>query len=134
MVEYGEDGEIITQGEYIEGYEEGKWVFKVGDARIEGNYGEGMRNGEWKYIWSPSMGIQETVRYEGKFVEDNPHGKHTWYWDNGKKKDEGEYVMGLKEGDWISFNYDGTPFIVVSYKGGKEVKYDGIKIPDNETN
>jgi len=36
--------------------------------------------------------------------------------------------MGLKDGDWNKYNYDGTPFITISYENGVEKKYDGIKI------
>jgi hypothetical protein len=40
--------------------------------------------------------------------------------------------MGLKEGEWVYYNYDGTPFIVVSYKNGIESRYDGIQISDTK--
>ncbi len=129
MTEYSEEGEVITRGEYIDGLEDGDWSYVTGDARIEGGYVEGMRSGLWKYYWIPKeYGVAEVLRFEGRFVEDNPHGQHTYYWDNGKRKDAGEYIMGRKEGDWISYNYDGTPFLIISYKNGKEIKYDGIKI------
>jgi hypothetical protein len=41
--------------------------------------------------------------------------------------------MGRKDGDWITFNYDGTPFLVISYKNGIEKSYDGIKIKPGPT-
>lgn len=132
MVDYDENGEVLAQGEFIEGLEEGDWFFEYGDARIEGSYSEGMRNGEWKYYWvPPGYGAEKVLRFQGRFIDDNPHGRHVYYWDNGKRKDEGEYVMGLKEGDWISYNYDGTPFLVVHYENGKETRYDGMKIQAN---
>ena len=55
------------------------------------------------------------------------------YWDNGNKKEEGDYAMGRKDGEWVYYNYDGTPFIVVSYKDGVEVRYDGIQITDTKS-
>jgi antitoxin component YwqK of YwqJK toxin-antitoxin module len=79
------------------------------------------------------MGKQRVLRFEGRFIEDNPHGKHTWYWDNGSRKEEGEYVMGRKEGEWIYYSYDGLPFIIVSYKNGIEYRYDGIQITEAGT-
>lgn len=131
MTEYDEAGNVITKGEFIEGKEEGKWYYRIGDNETEGTYAEGMRNGLWTYYDLPGqMGKQKVLRFEGRFIEDNPHGKHTYYWDNGNRKDEGEYIMGRKEGDWISFNYDGTPFIMVTYKNGTEQRYDGIQITD----
>ena len=137
MTEYDEAGNIITKGEYVEGKEEGEWFYRIGDNETEGTYAEGMRNGLWKSYDQPSgMGKQKVLRFEGRFIEDNPHGKHTYYWDNGNRKDEGEYSMGRKEGEWVYYNYDGTPFIVVSYKNGAEIRYDGIQIseaiPENE--
>jgi len=41
--------------------------------------------------------------------------------------------MGLKEGEWIYFGYDGLPFIVVSYRNGVEVRYDGIQVAEGKT-
>lgn len=133
MTEYDEQGNVITQGEYIEGKENGEWFYRAGDSEMRGTYAEGMRNGLWNY-WDlkESMGQANVLRFEGRFIEDNPHGEHTYYWDNGNRKEEGEYVMGKKEGEWVYFNYDGTPFIVVSYTNGTETRYDGIRIVDSE--
>jgi len=36
--------------------------------------------------------------------------------------------MGLKDKEWIKYNYDGTPFISIMYENGVEKKYDGIRI------
>jgi uncharacterized protein len=133
MTEYDEAGEVITRGQYIEGEENGDWFYREGDNEADGAYAAGTRNGLWKYYDLPEgMGKQKVLRFEGRFIEDNPQGKHTYYWDNGYRKEEGEYVMGLKEGEWVYYNYDGTPFIIVSYKNGAEVRYDGIQI--TETN
>lgn len=131
MTEYDEAGSIITRGEFIEGNKEGPWFYRIGDSEAEGSYAYGMRNGLWKYYDLPSgMGKQKVLRFEGRFIEDNPHGKHIYYWDNGKKKDEGSYVTGRKQGDWIHYDYEGIPFIVVSFENGIEVRYDGINITD----
>jgi antitoxin component YwqK of YwqJK toxin-antitoxin module len=135
MTEYDEAGTVITKGEYIEGKEAGPWFFKVGLSETDGNYAEGMRNGLWQVYDLPKvMGQKKVLRFEGRFIEDNPHGQHTYYWDNGNKKEEGEYSMGLKIGDWVYYNYDGTPFIVVSFKEGVELRYDGIQITDTNPN
>lgn len=123
MTEYAEDGEIITQGDYIEGNEEGFWFYVVGNAREEGDYAEGMRNGKWKSYYG-----DESLSFEGKFVDDLPNGEHTWYWNNGKIKKQGKYSMGRKNGDWKKYDANGQLFIIISYQAGKEVKYDGINI------
>ena len=134
MTEYDRDGNIITEGPYIEGREDGAWFYIMGKNKVEGMYADGMRNGIWKYFDLPdAMGEKPVLRFEGGFIEDNPHGKHVYYWENGKIKDEGEYVMGLKNGDWTYYNLDGTPFLVVTYKSGVEQKYDGIRITPEPT-
>ncbi|MBU2652136.1 MAG: hypothetical protein KKA81_14495 [Bacteroidetes bacterium] len=123
MTEYDETGNIITQGSYLRGNEEGFWFYELGDHREEGEYLDGMRDGGWKYFYPDG-----TLAFKGRFVEDNPHGEHIYYWMNGNKRDEGYYVMGRKQGQWTSYNMDGTPFIVITYENGVEKKYDGIRI------
>ncbi len=123
LTEYDKVGNIITQGDYLEGKKEGIWNYKVGDSNDEGEYSEGLRNGLWKSYYA-----EGNLRYEGKYIDDNPNGEHTWYWDNGKIKQQGKYIMGRKNGDWKKFDDLGIPLLVISYSGGKEVKYDGISI------
>jgi antitoxin component YwqK of YwqJK toxin-antitoxin module len=131
MTEYDESGNIITKGQYIEGRENGEWYYKVALSEVIGTYSDGMRNGHWRSWDLPANpGRPKTLRFEGKFVEDNPHGVHTYYWENGNRKEEGEYVMGRKEGNWVIYNPDGSPYLIISYENGFERKYDGIKIED----
>ena len=133
MTEYDADGNVITKGQYIEGQEDGEWYYRNGDNETTGSFADGMRNGIWKYYDIPGEGKAKILRFEGRFIEDNPHGKHTYYWDNGNRKEEGEYIMGLKDGDWIYYSYDGLPYIIVSYKNGIEYRYDGIQITGTGT-
>lgn len=133
MTEYDEAGKVITKGEYIEGKENGPWYYRLGDSETEGTYADGMRNGLWKVYDLPNgMEEQKVLRFEGQYIEDNPQGEHTYYWDNGNKKEEGDYSTGRKEGEWVYYNYDGTPYIVVSYKNGVEYRYDGFQITDTK--
>jgi len=123
MTEYSDSGTVITKGEYVDGLEEGPWLYQWGDTRVEGSYKEGGRVGVWKYFYDNG-----NPSFIGKFLDDNADGKHTYYWDNGKIKEEGLYIMGKREGDWYKFNYDGTLFLTTTYKNGIEIKYDGVKI------
>ncbi len=127
MTEYDLEGDVVTQGDYIEGKREGKWFYQAGDNRDEGEYIEGLRNGLWTSYFA-----EGTVNYEGKYIDDLPNGKHSWYWDNGKIKKEGKYVMGRKNGEWRKYDSNGFPLIAISYVNGKEVKYDGIIVDDND--
>ena len=122
-IEYDEFGVVIAEGEYLEDEREGKWNFNYGDHKSEGEYSLGMRQGKWKSYYSDGK-----VNFEGEFIEDNPNGRHTWYWPNGNKKTEGNFIMGLKDGEWAKYNYDGTPFITITYENGIEKRYDGIRI------
>ena len=128
-IEYDETGAVIKQGEYIEGLENGQWVLEIGEYREEGVYKAGLRNGIWKFYYlSKTVGNNKQLFFEGKFIDDLPNGKQVYYWENGNKKDEGTFVMGKKEGDWIKYNEDGSVFLMISYKGGIEKKYDGVTI------
>ncbi|RLD61108.1 MAG: hypothetical protein DRI95_14575 [Bacteroidetes bacterium] len=123
LTEYDEEGNIITQGDYLEGKKEGNWFYQVGDNRDEGKYAEGMRNGLWKSYYADG-----TLSFEGKFVDDLPNGEHKWYWPNGKLKQQGRFVMGRRNGDLKKYDSTGLMIITINYKGGREVKYDGIEI------
>ena len=122
-VEYDEDGIIISEGDYIEGYREGKWKFNYGDQLSEEEYLNDYLNGKVRNYYKDGV-----LSFEGNFIEDNPNGHHVWYYPNGNKKTEGDYIMGLKNGEWIKYNSDGTPFISIYYENGVEKKYDGIRI------
>ncbi|MDD4602380.1 MAG: hypothetical protein PHF97_01060 [Bacteroidales bacterium] len=127
---YDESGKVVEEGAYVNGKEDGEWFEQIGDTYVKGNYRDGMRNGMWTYYF---LNIQEAktdslIYFKGNFVEDNPDGKHVYYWDNGKVRDEGSYMMGKKEGEWLKYNYDGTLFMIITYRDGVEIRYDGIKI------
>jgi len=119
--EYDKQENLITTGDYLEGKKEGFWILQVGGFREEGNYSEGLRTGEWKSFYADG-----SPAFEGKFVDNLPNGKHRWWWPNGKLKKEVTFVMGRRSGEMKKYNDDGTLLIEISYKGGKEVKYDGI--------
>ncbi|MDA3944767.1 MAG: toxin-antitoxin system YwqK family antitoxin [Bacteroidetes bacterium] len=127
LTEYGPQGRIITQGDYIDGLKEGFWFYETGDMRMEGNYSGGMRNGNWKYIYSNGQ-----LAFEGRFVDDNPNGTHTFYYPDGAVRETGNYVMGRKNGDWKRYLEDGSLVIVINYNNGVERKYDGIEIAADE--
>jgi len=128
--EYEENGKVVEEGEYIKDLEDGPWFTTIGDYLERGTYRDGLKNGKWVSYQLTSTGAKtdSILSFSGSFVEDNPDGKHVYYWDNGRVKDEGSYLMGKKEGDWIKYEYDGTPFLIITYRNGVETKYDGVKI------
>ncbi len=130
LTEYDETGKMITEGEYVNGLEEGLWFEITGDYLSRGSYRDGMRNGSWSgwYLFRNGQKTDSVLSFTGNYIEDYPDGKHVYYWDNGKIRDEGLFVMGRKEGEWIKNEYDGSLFMVITYKNGVEVRYDGVKI------
>ena len=63
---------------------------------------------DWHSIIYPSRG--------------NRHGLSMFWYDNGQKKDEGNYKWGERHGLWIFYNDDGTEDYHVTYKDGKYVE------------
>jgi len=123
VTEFDPYGNVISEGEYFEGLEEGKWIYNLENHRIEGTYTAGQRNGMWRHFYANGQ-----LSFEGQFINDVPNGNHIFYWENGNKKDEENYVMGRKEGDWIRYNEDGTLLLVITYNNNREISYDGVKI------
>lgn len=121
--EYDETGKQIVKGQYIEGLEEGEWITDFGYYKEIGNYKSGARFGKWKSYYTDG-----TLRFEGDYIDDNLNGKVYWYWPSGKLKDQGNYLNGSREGDWIVYNEDGTVFLVITYRGDAEKKYDGVVV------
>ncbi len=47
-LEYDEEGKIITKGQYVDGLEDGSWIYEYGDHKEEGTYRAGNKEGLWK--------------------------------------------------------------------------------------
>jgi antitoxin component YwqK of YwqJK toxin-antitoxin module len=128
--EYDENGKMVEMGEYLKGLEDGPWFTVSGDYFERGTYRDGLKTGKWTsmYLLYKDNKTDSILSFTGNFVEDNPDGKHIYYWENGKIKDEGNYMTGKKDGDWIKYNSDGTLFLIVTYQNGIEIRYDGVKV------
>ena len=124
MTEYNDTGTVITKGEFIEGQKEKLWVYELGDYKEEGNYKEDKRDGAWKHYYTNNG----KLRFEGKYIDGNPDGKHVYYYPDGKVKEDGRYIVGRKEGDWKYYSEDGTLFLTILYKDDVEIKFDGVKV------
>ena len=108
----------------MDGLKEGKWFYQIQDYREEGVYKSDQKDGLWESYY---VGNSQP-RFTGKFVEGLPDGKHIYYFYDGKVEEEGKYIMGNKDGNWEYFNPDGTILITISYKNGREIKFDGTKV------
>jgi uncharacterized protein len=123
-VEYDRDGKVITEGEYIDGNKEGEWFFQMGTHTQRGEYMDGRKHGVWIHYFNIDT---KQVSFEGEFIDGNPHGEHLYYHENGKKKLEAYYQMGVKVGKWKRYDEDGLLFITIQYKNGNIFKIDGKK-------
>lgn len=104
------------------GIYKGPWkvFYRTGEIKEEGEYSDGVKEGEWKYYY-----INGKLEQTGRYVKGKIHSKWTWYYPNGRKHREetyrygkedglvieydslgnvitkGEYVAGLKDGEWF---------------------------------
>ncbi len=122
-LEQDEDGNIISEGEYVNGYREGQWFYHVGDHTEKGAYLDGERQGEWIYEYPGGQ-----LNFKGEYIAGLETGKHKWYHPNGQLKKEGKYSSGLRVGNWATYSEDGAKTLEVKYKNGKEIKINGSKV------
>ncbi len=143
--EYSDNGEILNVGITDEkGLKNEYWKFYYSDGNIksEGNFLENLRNGVWKYYY-PDGKLEQT----GSFRNGVEDGKWIWYYPDGSVRREenyyrgredglseefdnqgnliskGEYLDGLEEGEWYYHVGDHTE--KGFYKGGEK---DGLWI------
>lgn len=124
MVEYSDSGQVITKGEYLDGQKEGAWFYQLGDYREEGEYKGDRREGTWKHYYNSNG----KLRFEGKYIDGNPDGKHVYYYPSGRVQQEGKYIMGMKEGEWDFRDEQGVSYLKITYANDVEIKIDGIKV------
>jgi antitoxin component YwqK of YwqJK toxin-antitoxin module len=124
MTEYTEDGKIITKGEYIDDMQEGIWFYETPEYKEIGKYVNDKPDSLWKRFYMP----KEKLRFEGRFLNGDEDGKHTWYWENGKKMTEGYYTGGMKQSDWKFYDEAGFNYLTIFYENDIEIKFQGVKI------
>ncbi len=83
-----------------------------------------LKDGNWKSYYLN----EESLSFEGRFLQGNEDGKHTYYYPNGKIKEERYYNAGQKVKSWSKYNEKGDLIIVIQYKEGKEYKINGEKV------
>ena len=125
FVEYDENENEITQGQYIEGQEDGVWLYVRGNAKERGSYYEGMRTGTWK-TWYDDGKLASEIHYE----QDLPDGKYVTYWPSGQQKVVGRYITGERAGIWYKYNEEGALIFSTTYKDGMEVRWNNYVIGD----
>jgi len=125
--EYDSKGNLIVSGTYFDGMKNGKWIEEIGDMRTEGEYRNDKQVGEWVSYYDNGK-----MAFQGKFNAGYPDGEHFFYYENGKLREIQTYAAGVKHGDWKKYLDTGELYFTVTYDQGKEVKYDGEALEDNE--
>ncbi len=122
-IEYNDTGKVVVQGEFIDGLEEGVWLYSIGDHWEKGNYSSGQKEGDWLSEYENGNKF-----FEGSYEGGLDTGKHTYYYENGMKRLEGKYVSGEKNGRWKRYYDDGQLMLEIDYKRGDERKLNGKTI------
>ncbi len=124
LTDYNDDGKVISSGEFIDGNREGFWIYEMGNYLEKGNYVAGERDSIWNAWWTTSG----KLRYNGKWTQGTPEGKHVWFFENGKKMFEGNFTGGERDGDWRFYDETGVLFLVITYENDQEIAFNGVKV------
>lgn len=122
--DYDPQGKLILQGLYVENRKEGKWTYETPDYKEIGIYANDEPDSVWVSYYMPT----KFKRFEGRFSAGDPIGIHTQYYPNGKKMYYGNYISGMKEGDWFFYDELGNKYLTITYKNDIEIKWQGDKI------
>jgi len=122
-VEYDESGRVIAQGEYIEGLKEGEWFYHVGDHTEKGFYRGDERDGLWQHYY-----LDNQKKFSGSFVQGFANGKHRFYFQNGKIKEDRYFEMGRKERTWRNYDSEGNVLLSTSYSDDLLSKINGVRV------
>jgi len=124
LVDYDEDGKVILKGNYVENRREGRWIYETADYLEYGNYVNDQPDSVWKSFYMP----KKIKRFEGSFMAGEPVGMHYMYHENGNRQSVGNYVSGMKDGDWKFFDENDFNYLTITYKSDIEIKWQGEKI------
>jgi len=124
MTDYTEDEKIIIKGNWVDNKKEGPWNYENSEYYEFGSYTNDEPDSLWKGFYKP----EKTKLFVGKFNQGTPEGYHTFYFRNGKKMVEGNYIGGLKEGDWKFYDEMGYNYLIINHKDDIEIKWQGEKI------
>lgn len=123
-IEYSDSGSVIATGDFVDGFKEGKWEYRIGNVKTEGHYLEGERHGKWVSTYVDT----DKKQFEGEYINGLENGTHVHYYPNGKPHRRGKYVLGNRDGLWEILMPDGSIALTIEYENGREIKYNGQRI------
>jgi antitoxin component YwqK of YwqJK toxin-antitoxin module len=134
------NGVLLAKGKYENSNKIGEWItlYPEGKTQYVDCYRSGVKDGQsigfyqngtvmfkYQYVNGCRVGIgqqyydNETLMEEITYNQQGkPIGLYHAFYDNNAKRIVGAYVNGDKEGDWITYNQDGTVYSKVAYKNG----------------
>lgn len=124
MTEYTEDGKVLTKGEFVDDMQQGLWVYETPEYKAIGKYVDDKPDSLWKSYYMP----KERLKFEGRFLNGDEDGVHTWYYENGRKMMQGAYSGGMKQNDWKFYDEGGYNYLTIFYENDIEVKFQGTKV------
>ncbi len=124
MKDYDEEGRVILTGAYMENRKEGIWVYETPDYKEIGNYVNDEPDSLWRSYYLPS----KKRYFEGRFVAGVPEGIHQAWHYTGAKMYVGNYVGGMRDGDWKFYDENDYNYLTITYKNDIEIKWQGEKI------
>lgn len=127
MTEYDSSGVEIVIGNFLDGYKEGEWYYRIGDHEERGEFSMDLKQGEWKHFY-----FDGSLAFEGEYKDGLPIGRHKFYHENGRLKRKGKYVRGKKNKKWMDFYPNGQLKSVKVYDNGKLIMIDGVRITENQ--
>ena len=118
-----EKGDTLFSGNYDDGLENGKFMYKNDSVIEEHYYMNGLKHGNWK-IYYPNGKLKETAHFDNDLQE----GKTISYWENGRKKSKYNYTGGLLNGKSYIYDEEGNHLFSTTYNMGIETEYGNVKV------
>jgi antitoxin component YwqK of YwqJK toxin-antitoxin module len=73
-------------------------------------------------------GYGNPITLKGNFIQGNPDGVQTYYYENGRPMEEQFYRMGIRQKTWKKFDEEGIQTFAITYKDDVETSINGVKI------
>ncbi len=119
---YHENGQLISQGIYINQKKDSIWSNYAPSGRIsfKETYKNGKLNGKKTIFYVPESieDKSQLVAVIENYVDDVLHGDYFEYFDDGSVKCTGKYEKGKKIGKFTTNHASGVKMIVENYKYG----------------
>ena len=123
VVSFDEKGDTLMSGNFEDGLEEGRFIYRNDSVLEERFYMSGQKHGEWKTYY-PNGKLKIICPFEHDFQE----GKCVHYHENGRVKAEYPYKDGLLHGISYIYNEEGVLLFSTTYNKGVETEYGGVKV------